>query len=199
MSTHTHTCTFVCSVSTPCLHTQQTKTTESRQLERSVAVSSPTKVYHDEGKVKTKKCSILTSKGMRHQCGGQESDLRSTFTFMPLLTKVLWTVEWQIYVIDRSLRFWDSDWIEQGQNVDYKTVWEQEAQGNSYWAWSHDRFWNGHFVHTRRLALDHPKTVGKVPFPIHMMDRKKNRSCQYVIRSRFIPKSEKCSKQRKLV
>lgn len=49
------------------------------------------------------------------------------------------------------------------------------------------------------LALDCPKTVGKVPFPIHMMDRKKNRSCQYVIRSQSIPKSEKCSKQRKLV
>lgn len=75
------------------------KTTEKRQLERSVAVSSPTKVYHDEGKVKMKKCSILTSKGVGPQCGGQESDFKKHFHFRSFAYQSL--VDWLFS--DRSM------------------------------------------------------------------------------------------------
>lgn len=68
-------------ISTMPAYTASKDNRKKRQLERSVAVSSPTKVYHDEGKVKTEKCSILTSKGMGHQCGGRESDFKKHFHF----------------------------------------------------------------------------------------------------------------------
>lgn len=77
---HIHVSSYAVYLHHACIHSKQ-RQQKKRQLERSVAVSSPTKVYHDEGKVTTEKCSILTSKGVGHQCGGRESDFKKHFHF----------------------------------------------------------------------------------------------------------------------